>query len=50
VNVIDKTGKINLYQEFDAQFTPTIYILDKDKKIIGKGNMNIDTMKEIIFQ
>lgn len=50
VNVIDKTGKINLYQEFDAQFTPTIYILDKDKKIIGKGNMNIGTMKEIIFQ
>lgn len=48
VNVIDKTGKINLYQEFDAQFTPTIYILDKNKKIIGKGNMNIDTMKEII--
>jgi thiol-disulfide isomerase/thioredoxin len=50
INVIDKTGKINLYQEFDAQFTPTIYILDKDKKIIGKGNMNIETMKEIIFQ
>jgi thiol-disulfide isomerase/thioredoxin len=49
-NVIDKTGKINLYQEFEAQFTPTIYILDKDKKIIGKGNMNIETMKEIIFQ
>ena len=48
VNVIDKTGKINLYQEFDAQFTPTIYILDKNKKIIGKGNMNIDTMREII--
>ncbi len=48
VNVIDKTGKINLYQEFDAQFTPTIYILDKEKKIIGKGNMNIETMKEII--
>ena len=50
VNVIDKTGKVNLYQEFDAQFTPTIYILDKDKRIIGKGNMNIDTMREIIFQ
>lgn len=50
INVIDKTGKINLYQEFDAQFTPTIYILDKDKKIIGKGNMSIETMKEIIFQ
>jgi len=50
MNVIDKTGKINLYQEFDAQFTPTIYILDKDKKIIGKGNMNIETMREIIFQ
>ena len=50
INVIDKTGKINLYQEFDAQFTPTIYILDKDKKIIGKGNMNIETMREIIFQ
>ena len=48
VNVIDKMGKINLYQEFDAQFTPTIYILDKDKKIIGKGNMNIETMREII--
>ena len=43
-------GKVNLYQEFDAQFTPTIYILDKDKKIIGKGNMNIDTMRDIIFQ
>ena len=50
VNVIDKTGKINFYQEFDAQFTPTIYILDEDKKIIGKGNMNIETMKEIIFR
>lgn len=50
INVMDKMGKINLYQEFDAQFTPTIYILDKDKKIIGKGNMNIETMKEIIFQ
>jgi peroxiredoxin len=50
INVIDKTGKVNLYQEFDAQFTPTIYILDKDKKIIGKGNMNIETLKEIIFQ
>ena len=50
VNVIDKTGKINFYQEFDAQFTPTIYILDKDKKIIGKGNMNIETMTEIIFR
>ena len=50
VNVIDKTGKISLYQEFDAQFTPTIYVLDKDKKIIGKGNMNIETMREIIFQ
>ncbi|PWK29443.1 uncharacterized protein DUF5106 [Arcicella aurantiaca] len=48
INVMDKMGKINLYQEFDAQFTPTIYILDKDKKIIGKGNMNIETMKEII--
>ena len=47
-NVIDKTGKVNFYQEFDAQFTPTIYILDKDKKIIGKGNMNIETMREII--
>jgi len=49
VNVIDDKGKINLYQEFDAQFTPTIYILDKDKKIIGKGNMNIETMRDIIF-
>ena len=48
-NVIDIAGKINLYQEFDAQFTPTIYILDKNKKIIGKGNMNIEMMKEIIF-
>ena len=48
MNVIDKTGKVNFYQEFDAQFTPTIYILDKDKKIIGKGNMNIETMREII--
>lgn len=50
VNVIDKTGKINLFQEFDAQFTPTIYVLDKDKKIIGKGNVTIDTIKEIVFQ
>lgn len=50
INVIDKTGKINLYQEFDAQFTPTIYILDKDKKVIGKGNMNIKTINDIIFQ
>ncbi len=50
INVIDKTGNVNFYQEFDAQFTPTIYILDKDKKIIGKGNMNIETLKEIIFQ
>ena len=49
VNVIDSKGKINLYQEFDAQFTPTIYILDKDKKIIGKGNMNIETIRDIIF-
>lgn len=49
VNVIDNKGKINLYQEFDAQFTPTIYILDKDKKIIGKGNMNIETIRDIIF-
>ncbi len=48
INVIDKTGKLNLYQEFDAQFTPTIYILDKDKKIIGKGNMSIKLMDEII--
>lgn len=49
VNVIDNKGEINLYQEFDAQFTPTIYILDKDKKIIGKGNMNIETIQDIIF-
>lgn len=50
INVIDVKGKINLYQEFDAQFTPTIYILDKDKKIIGKGNINIETIRDIIFQ
>ena len=50
VNVIDSKGEINLYQEFDAQFTPTIYILDKEKKIIGKGNMNIETIRDIIFQ
>ena len=50
INVIDNKGKINFYQEFDAQFTPTIYILDKDKKIIGKGNINIDTIRDIIFQ
>jgi peroxiredoxin len=48
INVYDKTGKLNLYQEFDAQFTPTIYILDKDKKIIGKGNMSVKLMDEII--
>lgn len=48
INVIDKTSKINFYQEFDAQFTPTIYILNKDKIIIGKGNMNIDTIGKII--
>jgi peroxiredoxin len=47
-NVYDKAGKLNLYQEFDAQFTPTIYILDKDKKIIGKGNMSVKLMDEII--
>ena len=49
VNVIDDKSKINFYQEFDAQFTPTIYILDKEKKIIGKGNMNIETIRDIIF-
>jgi len=49
INVIDKSGKLNLYQTFDAQFTPTIYILDKNKKIIGKGNMSIDTIREIII-
>jgi hypothetical protein len=47
-NVIDLEGKVNLYQEFDAQFTPTIYLLDKDKKIIGKGNMPIQMINEII--
>lgn len=48
INVMDKTGNISFYQEFDAQYTPTIYVLDKNKNIIAKGNMSIATMEKII--
>lgn len=48
INVIDKTGNVSFYQEFDAQYTPTMYVLDKNKNIIAKGNMSIATIEKII--
>jgi peroxiredoxin len=48
INVFDKTGTVNYFLLYDAQFTPTIFILDKDKNIIGKGNLPIDAIGRII--
>lgn len=48
INVMDKTGNISFYQEFDAQYTPTIYVLDKNKNILAKGNMSIATMEKVL--
>ncbi|MDI9864045.1 DUF5106 domain-containing protein [Flectobacillus sp. DC10W] len=50
VNVIDPTGEISFYQEFDAQYTPTIYILDKEKRVVGKGNLAIEDMEQIVVR
>ncbi len=50
INGIDPTGKVNFYQDFDAQFTPTIYILDEKKRIIGKGNLRIEAIESIVKQ
>ncbi len=35
-NGIDPTGQIDFYRTFDVVTTPTIYVLDKDKKIIAR--------------
>ncbi len=48
VNVMDKTGKIDLATDFDAKFTPMIYILDENKKIIGKGTLGIESIERIL--
>ena len=48
INTIDRTGDISFFQEFDAQYTPTIYIIDAQKKIVGKGNITIKNMEEIV--
>jgi hypothetical protein len=48
--VIDQTGNVNFFQEFDAQYTPTIYILDKEKRIVGKGNLAIEDMEQIVVR
>lgn len=50
VNVIDQTGNVNFFQEFDAQYTPTIYILDKEKRVVGKGNLAIEDMEQIVVR
>jgi hypothetical protein len=50
VNVIDQTGNVNFFQEFDAQYTPTIYILDREKRIVGKGNLAIEDIEQIVVR
>lgn len=50
VNVIDQTGNVNFFQDFDAQYTPTIYILDKEKRIVGKGNLAIEDLEQIVLR
>jgi thiol-disulfide isomerase/thioredoxin len=48
VNVMDKTNKLDPTGTYDVKFTPTIYILDESKRIIGKGTLGIDNIERIL--
>jgi len=48
INVADINNNTNFKEKYDAYSTPKIYLLDENKKIIGKGldHTNIDTVIE----
>ncbi len=47
INVWDPYQTSNFNQLYGVQSTPSIFLLDEDKKIIAK-NMNVDNLKKII--
>ena len=49
INVADVNNNTGFKEKYDAYSTPKIYLLDEDKKIIGKGldHSNINTVIEI---
>ena len=49
INVYDNTGKSYFHYYYDVFSTPTIYVLDKDKKIIAK-RLGEEQAKDYILQ
>ena len=47
INVMDMQNTTNYHSTYDVQVTPTIYLLDENKKIIAK-KLNIDQLREFL--
>ncbi|MFY0688426.1 MAG: redoxin domain-containing protein [Cyclobacteriaceae bacterium] len=47
INLGDPSGRTNMKIDYDVRTTPQVYILDKDRKIIGK-KIDVDQVLQII--
>jgi hypothetical protein len=48
VNAMDRSGKLDFATDYEAKFTPWVYVLGEDKQVLGKGTLGVENIERIL--